>query len=359
MLTIHGRNVTEAWAVFHRHINQDHLVREVAPRGKRTREFIDPVATTYKYPRECVLFDPVRDCNPFFHLYEAFWILMGYNDVERVRYYSSQISVYSDDAKTFHGAYGHRLRRHFVQQHPTFVMPIDQLQEVCRLLRNDPDSRRGVLQLYDASTDTGKLGDGKDIPCNTVAYVKLREDHLNLTVCNRSNDAVWGCYGANAVQFSFLLQYLAGMLGVAVGTYTQVSDSLHVYLDGKEGDVWNRCAAAPPALSNDYTPHVTYLQLVQDPHAFNGYMHVMMEPPGGRIDWKRDYSREPFLAEVAVPMFKSYQLWKEFGRTAGYAELNKAWDVAAQKYGKPEAWLDAGVAWMQRRIAKDDNAGQR
>lgn len=361
MITIRARNVSEAWTIFHTFIKDDNLVREVAPRGKRTREFLQPVATTYRCPEECVLLDPVRDCNPFFHLYEALWILCGYNDVARVKYYSAQISAYSDDATTFHGAYGHRLRHHFGTR--VSNTRIDQLRAVVELLRNDPDSRRGVLQLYDASTDTGKTGDGKDIPCNTMAYVKIREGRVNITVCNRSNDAVWGCYGANAVQFSILLQYLAAQLGRDVGTYTQISDSLHVYLDGKEGDVWNRCAAKPPSLYGSFEPVVHYMPLVRDPLTFDECIAQLLHDPSGRPDHgtANDYWAEPFLAEVVLPMLRAYEVWKDHSREAAREELQVSWARAARKYGKPEAWLEAGLRWMDRRIADKGaaNAGQR
>ena len=71
----------------------------------------------------------------------------------------------------------------------------------------------------------------KDMPCNDLIMLKVRNGALNVTVCNRSNDAIWGCYGANAVQFSMLTMYIAARLGVKVGVYMQVSDSFHVYED--------------------------------------------------------------------------------------------------------------------------------
>jgi hypothetical protein len=40
-----------------------------------------PVVTTYANPAERVLFSPMRDANPFFHLFEALWMLAGRNDL--------------------------------------------------------------------------------------------------------------------------------------------------------------------------------------------------------------------------------------------------------------------------------------
>jgi hypothetical protein len=50
-----------------------------------------------------------------------------------------------------------------------------------------------------------------------------------MTVLNRSNDIVWGCYGANAVHMSVLQEFVALAIGVPVGSYTQVSNDWHIY----------------------------------------------------------------------------------------------------------------------------------
>ena len=71
MITI--RNVNEALPVllnFFRHADQ---VREISPRGSRTYELrLMPFVTHYRRPLECVLFNPLRNANPFFHFFEDF-----------------------------------------------------------------------------------------------------------------------------------------------------------------------------------------------------------------------------------------------------------------------------------------------
>src|SRR5262249_10880863 len=113
------------------------------------------------------------------------------------------------------GAHGERLR--------------DQLSVIVRLLRADPDSRRAVLQIWDAEADLGVSS--VDLACNTQAMFKVRGGKLNITVLNRSNDIIWGCDGANAVQLSMLLEFMAARIGVEPGLYRQVSDSFHAYED--------------------------------------------------------------------------------------------------------------------------------
>jgi hypothetical protein len=61
---------------------------------------------------ERVLFDSVRDANPFFHFMEALWILAGRSDVEWLAQWLPSIADYSDDGVSFHGAYGMRLNTH-------------------------------------------------------------------------------------------------------------------------------------------------------------------------------------------------------------------------------------------------------
>ncbi|MFA7162018.1 MAG: hypothetical protein WC083_05555, partial [Candidatus Methanomethylophilaceae archaeon] len=73
----------------------------------------EPVLVAYERPWERVLFNPARDCNPFFHLLESFWMLRGARDVRTVAWANSRMREFSDDGNVFHGAYGYRWRNHF------------------------------------------------------------------------------------------------------------------------------------------------------------------------------------------------------------------------------------------------------
>lgn len=194
-----------------------------------------PVTTVYAHPWERVLVCPERDANPFFHLMEAIWMMAGRRDVAFVQQFNSRIGKYSDDAVNLHGAYGYRWRTWF---------GYDQLSAVAEELRRDPNTRRAVLTMWDASNFAvnhmneapGTNGDfvtleqgGKDVPCNTHIYFDVRGGKLNMTVCCRSNDIWWGAYGANAVHFSVLQELMAVWCGVQMGVYRQVSNNYHLY----------------------------------------------------------------------------------------------------------------------------------
>ena len=192
---------------------------EIAPRGETTWEYPEPVTTVYKNPRQRVLFSPLRNKNHYFELFEALWILAGRRDTAFLHQFNKQMINYSDDEKVFNAAYGYRLREHH---------GYDQISRLVKLFERDPDTRQGVLQIWDTNRDLNMRS--KDIPCNDVLFFKLRNGKLNLTVANRSNDIIWGAYGTNAVQFSMIQEYVAMHIGAEVGTYRQVSDSYHLYL---------------------------------------------------------------------------------------------------------------------------------
>src|SRR6202041_2022314 len=146
MQTIIARNVNDAWDQAKLLINTTHVVRP--SRVGEVWEYPEPVTTVYMNPCERVLFDPVRNCNPFFHIMEALWMISGRNDVEWIARFNERMRQYSDDGKIFHGAYGHRWRRRFIVANncgdpvAPFWDGYDQLQVIARMLKANPDERR-------------------------------------------------------------------------------------------------------------------------------------------------------------------------------------------------------------------------
>ena len=226
MIVINARNVNDALATALSEVQRVGTIR--SSRNGTVLAFPEPVATVYSRPTERVLFSPVRNANPAFHLMESLWMLAGRNDVKFPATFVKNMKNYSDDGGTFHGAYGHRWRSWF---------GYDQIELIVAELITNPESRRCVLQMWDATDGDDQvrpdlhwaMNGGKDVPCNTNIYFDRRDGKLNMTVCCRSNDILWGCYGANAVHMSILQEYMALSIGCEVGTYTQMSNDLHIY----------------------------------------------------------------------------------------------------------------------------------
>lgn len=323
MLEIHARNVEQA--LYHGVVLlRDHGFK-VSPRGKVTLEAPCPVATTYEFPRERVLLNEVRDANPFFHFMESLWILAGREDVEFVSRFNSNIASFSDDGVRFHAPYGYRLRQHING---------DQFEKVIRLFQEDPDTRRAVLQIWSSRLDLAV--DSKDIPCNDLVFFKIRDGRLNMTVCNRSNDMIWGAYGANAVQFSVIQEYLAGRLGVEVGEYVQMSDSFHVYIDNPQ---WSGLLAWADTVVNENWI-LSYPQLdihpypmVCYPDQFDKDLYRWFAQPNTLDDYVN-----PFFNDVAVPMYVCWTRHKKFKDALTFVDDIKASD-----------WKLACYNWLKRR----------
>jgi thymidylate synthase len=194
---------------------------EQPSRAGLTREILH-ATLTIRDPRQRWVVSRMPAINPGFALAEVIWILSGANDAAFLNAFNSQLPRYAGRCAKYHGAYGHRLRRAF---------GIDQLARAWRALHASPESRQVVLQIWDTLSDFPRAS-GKpaspDVPCNVVSMLKVRQGALELTEVVRSNDVFRGL-PYNIVQFTVLQEVLAGWLGLSVGAYHQVSDSLHVY----------------------------------------------------------------------------------------------------------------------------------
>lgn len=301
-----------------------------------------PVCTTYRRPTERVVFGSIRDANPFFHLMEALWMLAGRNDLTWPVRFNKRFTEYSDNGETIHGAYGFRWREFFF---------FDQLQEIVQHLKETPTSRRAVLTMWSPEGDLipnrlrpyafGTAGTGgtrsKDVPCNTHAYFDIRGGVLNMTVCNRSNDVIWGAYGANIVHFSMLQEYIALRVGVGVGVYRQISNNFHVYTD-----VYNKeklRALASEAALKDY--YLTNPNMCEFP-----LMSVPVE------DWHQDLSdfmerkfihayKDEFFSQIAEPVYQAWEHRRIFG-------AQKAIDLLENEMPNCD-WKIACIEWIKRR----------
>ncbi len=137
----------------------------------------EPVTITYLKPKERVLFNPYRDCNPCFHLYESLWMLAGRNDVLPLSYFNKKMIEFSDNGSTFNSPYGYRWR-HWAGN-STSATNIDQLEIIINHLKNKPDSRRAVLQIWSVHDDLLNIDTTKDNACNIEVLFSIGTDECD------------------------------------------------------------------------------------------------------------------------------------------------------------------------------------
>jgi thymidylate synthase len=327
-----------------------------------------PVMTVNENPRNRVLFSAQRDANPFFHLNEALWMLAGRDDAkwldQFVGNFSERFAEKRDDrygGDYLHGAYGFRWRKHFDLDGGGEEGISDQLEIAVNMLRRNPDERRAVITMWDPMADLD--ADKKDLPCNTHIYCRVRDDvypdygggppgpgpasHkvLDLTVCCRSNDVIWGAHGANAVHFSILQEYLAAKIGVGVGKLYQLSNNYHGYLSVLEPMLpfseipnlykyWSNSAqkietvvTATPVISNPSDFEIDLLNFFHD-------------------DWQNFFYHTELVTTAGI-LRKAYQLWRKREYTAAYRLV-----TAGSMGDETRDWIVAAREWFSRRLAR-------
>jgi len=333
VLSIYARNVSEALYLGLMHLEENGIWQE--SRTGRVVEYPTPVITTYKRPEERVLFYPCRDANPFFHLFEALWMLGGRNDLEYVSKFNKRMAEFSDDGTTLNGAYGYRWRNYWSK---------DQLDLAVEHLSKYPNSRRTVLQMWSVNDLQAIVNDPtcKDVPCNTQVYFKIRNDRLDMTVSCRSNDIIWGTYGANAVHFSILQEYMAARLNLPMGTYHHLSDSFHAYeaVYKKTLDVLHQKNIGDTLWYDSYLGwnngmHYTPEPMFTDTKNLHRDISNFLVAPFMTEHWGNN-----FFFETALPMLKVWRAYKDKEYTLAFKECESI--IALD-------WRKAVVEWIERR----------
>lgn len=103
---------------------------------------------------------------------------------------------------------------------------IDQLQGAIDLIKNDPGSRRIIVDSWAASfTDQMTL-----TPCHCMYQFYVRGEYLDMQLIVRSNDVFLG-QPFNIAQYSLLLMMVSMVTGKHPGTLTYITGDTHIYLN--------------------------------------------------------------------------------------------------------------------------------
>lgn len=334
--------------------------REEPSRNGPVRVSNAPVMTVTSRPWERVLFGEKRDANPFFHLFEALWMLAGRNDLPWLAQFNKQMASYSDDGgKTQPAAYGHRWLNYF---------GYNQLDIIVEELKANPATRRCVLAMWNGFDEVGyesdmRFGDlqqavagSADVPCNTHCYFRINRGKLDITVLCRSNDLLWGAHGANAVHFSILQEYVAARVGCDVGVLYQFSNNYHYYTDvvgdynaamnmSYDSDLCDyyvtQSLEAMPMFNEDmdaWHEDLKYFMHLANPDVSDVELLNGPQPPHPITGWNTEYFKH-----VVQPMWWTWQAHK----AKDYTAANRH---AVSVYASD--WRMACTQWIERRAIK-------
>lgn len=325
MLSFNFRNVCDAYYELIWNMKINGVERD--SRNGRVLTITEPVGVTLTHPEERVIFDEVRDANPFFHLLESVWMLAGEQHVGWLLEFNKKMADYAESDGILRGAYGFRWRYHF---------NYDQLLWAVGELKRNPDSRRVVISMWDSGYDTvGAPKEVRDLPCNTHIYLRIEYGKLAFTVCNRSNDMIWGMLGANAVHMTVLQEVLAQCISteerpIGVGPYTVMTNNLHIYKNmPKFEQIMDTIGPVNP-----YWFHLKPLPI----HIDNGLIDFLGQCQAF-VNGHMDYVKNFWLQTVAMPVMDAW-----FKRTE--ESVNK---IAA------EDWRQACKEWISRRVTSSSS----
>ena len=308
---------------------------------------LHPVTIGYSHPQECVNFCPVRDANPYFHFMEMLWFLEGIGDTKLISYYLPNMVDYSDDGDKFNAHYGYNIRTRW----------FDQLDNVVRILKTDPYTRRAVLQIWNPYDLINTKS--KDLACNLTLVFRMQQGRrindvkprLDMTVYNRSNDAIWGgVSGANITNLFAFQMYVTLALDVEFGTQYVVSNNLHIYKDNPKAEgLIEKYAMANPMSVDDIERYDPYTRGEVKPYwKVNDVVRLTIEVRqflnrlrnNKFIPLYSHWYSEPLIQSVAVPLARSF--WYHKNKDRKNAMLS-AHNILA------EDWRKACVEWLGRR----------
>ena len=222
-------------------------IKSIIKHGSRTPSRNGDISTMYNTfailsnPRSRHLSLVGRKNNIFATIAETFWVFSGDDKIDPLlSFFLPRAKDFSDDGKTWRGAYGPRL---FGKN--------EALEDLVQQFKNEGIfTRRGVMSIFDPSLDTQKnlkekynLDNTKDRPCNLMMDFFVTPDkRLHMNMKQRSGDVLWGHGSINIFEMSLLQECVLNILQAEIdnqltlGDYNHHVTNLHLYdFSGQQG----------------------------------------------------------------------------------------------------------------------------
>ena len=187
---------------------------------------------------------------------ELCWYLAKSDQLDFIEYYIPLYRQSSVDG-TVVGAYGPRL---FAWRR------VDQISNVIHLLKERPQSRQAVVQLFSRYD----IAEGQsEVPCTCSLQFLVRNNALDLLVGMRSNDVTRG-FTHDVFCFTMLQEIVSRCIDVELGTYKHFVGSLHLYGDEEPSarnfleEGWQQTDLPMPSMPDgDPWPNIRHLLLTE------------------------------------------------------------------------------------------------
>ncbi len=159
-------------------------------------------------------------------IHELLWFLAGDTNVKYLQDNGVRIwNEWADENGELGPVYGHQWRSWPDYNGGT----IDQISAVVEQLKNNPDSRRMIVNAWNvAEVDKMALP-----PCHTMFQFYVADGRLSLQLYQRSADTFLGV-PFNIASYALLLQMMAQVTGFKAGDFIHTTGDTHLYLNHLE-----------------------------------------------------------------------------------------------------------------------------
>lgn len=206
--------------------------KEIQTRNGSAR-FVNDLTLQIDNPQRRHLSLDGRKYNIYQLMAETFWVASGSGVISPfLEFFLPRAKNYSDDGKTWHGAYGPRMLAH------------GQLEDLINTFRREGlSTRRAILMIADPALDNLQAIKEKydsdaprDIPCNREMAFYVVDNKLNAKVIQRSGDLIFGTGSINPFEFTFIQEMVYNMLleyfpELELGVYRWHITNAHIYSD--------------------------------------------------------------------------------------------------------------------------------
>ncbi|MDR3360980.1 MAG: thymidylate synthase [Bifidobacteriaceae bacterium] len=145
---------------------------------------------------------------------------------------------------------------------------VDQISQVLRLIREQPDSRRMIVSAW----NVGQLGQMALPPCHLLFQFYVADGRLSCQLYQRSADMFLGV-PFNIASYSLLTHMMAQQTGLDVGEFVWVGGDCHIYSNHFE-QVATQLAREPyPAPHLELRPAPSLFSYSLEDFSFPDYRH--------------------------------------------------------------------------------------
>jgi len=159
-------------------------------------------------------------------IYELLWFLKGDTNIKYLNENGVRIwNEWADENGDLGHIYGYQWRSwpNYDGGH------IDQITEVVETIKNNPDSRRIIVNAW----NVGDLKNMKLPPCHTFFQFYVADGKLSLQLYQRSADIFLGV-PFNIASYALLLQMMAQVTGLKAGDFVHTFGDAHIYTNHLE-----------------------------------------------------------------------------------------------------------------------------